>query len=227
MDHYTDDLELYALGMLERTERLTIDTHVRVCDVCTERLGRAEATVADLLESELADVQAPAALLARIPALPTRIAASRATSRLRTMAPQWATAAAVVFALTTGGFGVVNSQLAASLRGDGQLVSAMISGHFVHAQFRSPSGASLAAKVLYERHGRWYEILATGDAAAWRVAVVPAAGTGAIERPERFARRGDAFVLALPALGAIDQLQLRDESGRLVGSVRIPASGGR
>jgi anti-sigma factor RsiW len=39
-NHFDEELELYALGMLEPDERDRIDEHVRACDACAERKPR-------------------------------------------------------------------------------------------------------------------------------------------------------------------------------------------
>ncbi len=60
MDHFDEELELYALGMLEPGERDRVDVHVRTCDACAERLGRAEGAVACTRRRIAATADAPA-----------------------------------------------------------------------------------------------------------------------------------------------------------------------
>ncbi len=49
-EHPTDDLGLYALGLLEPKERVAIELHLATCDQCRADLAAHEATVAALAE---------------------------------------------------------------------------------------------------------------------------------------------------------------------------------
>lgn len=209
MDHPDDDLEAYALGLLDAERGAAIDAHVAACDACARRLGEAEATVAALVEGEYA---------AEPPERSPRARPARTVAR--------ALGLAATFALVAGGLGALDLQLSTALRDDGTLVRNMVASHFVHAQFHSPSGTELEAKVVYERHGRWYEVLATEIDASYRIAVISPAGSSVV-RAERFAKRGDSYALALPSLGEVRGLELRDGTDRTVGSVSVPKSGGR
>ena len=71
----------------------------------------------------------------------------------------------------------------------------MVDSHFVHAQFQAPGGAELPAKAIYERHGKWYEIVADGTP-AWRVVFVRPDGTRDPAGSD-FARRGAASIVFL------------------------------
>ena len=224
MDHPYDDLQSFALGTLERDEMRAIEAHVATCDTCAADLGGAEATVAAMLELEFAGAEISQTALERIAQLrgDTHVPPTMTTQRRSSRIIVIALAIAASFALATGGFAIRDVHLADALQSDGSLMDRMIASHFVHAQFRSPSGDELDAKVVYERNGRWFEILATGIDESYHVAVIPAGNAKPMVRPERFARRGDAFALALPAIGDIEALELRDGSGRVVGRVRIP-----
>ena len=56
IEHPTDDLGLYALGLLDREERAAITRHLSTCDTCRRELEAYDATVASLADG----VQAPA-----------------------------------------------------------------------------------------------------------------------------------------------------------------------
>ncbi|MBV8355632.1 MAG: zf-HC2 domain-containing protein, partial [Candidatus Eremiobacteraeota bacterium] len=49
--HPTDDLELYALGDLEASERSTIEAHLAQCATCRRAVGEAEETLAALADA--------------------------------------------------------------------------------------------------------------------------------------------------------------------------------
>jgi anti-sigma factor RsiW len=62
--HPTEDLGLYALGLLEPDERRTIERHITTCDICRAELAAHESTVASLAPE--AAVPAPTDLRRRI-----------------------------------------------------------------------------------------------------------------------------------------------------------------
>ncbi len=227
MNHPTDEFESYALGMLEPDRRSAIDAHVARCATCAAALGSAEATVAAIVESEFAHEPRDAfdhdAGAMRLTAA---VAAYPVTMHSPWRAVTVASGLAAAFALATGGLGIVDLRQAAALYDDGAIVHRMVASHFVHAQFLSLAGTPLDAKVVYERRGHWYTVFANGIDRSYRVAVVRRSGDLADERPERFVRRGDAYALALPALGPIEGMDLRDGAGRTVGRVRTPSFGG-
>jgi hypothetical protein len=219
LDHLEEEAELYALGLLDGAEHERVERHVRTCVACAERLGRAEATVAALADATVAREAAPAALRARVPTAPAAAAPLRPVTRLTWRSPAaWAGAAAAVFAVTSGSLVVQNAALQSNVAADGSVFVAMVHSHFNHVQFTSLDGTPIDAKVVYERHGGWYEILATGIDPGTRVATVRA---GAVtDAPERFVVRAAALTLALPALGAVDELRLLDAQGRLLARAR-------
>lgn len=194
-DHVGDDAALYALGMLEDDERARVDAHVRRCAPCAERLGEAEATVAAMAETALA------------PRAPRRL-------------PAWAAlAAAFLLALTSAVLGAQNAGLRHDLAADGTVLATLVRSHFLHAQFVAAGGVPVDAKVIYERRGGWYEIVALRATPAWRVEAIRPNGHDVV-LPGRFAVRGEAGVLDARGVGPVRQLLLYDAAGRLVGSVR-------
>lgn len=198
--HLDDLAELYALGLLDPDERDRVDAHVLVCDDCAARLGRAEAAMAALADATLAG----GASAVRVP---------------RRVSPfAWMSAAAAAFVIATAGLTQQNLALRADVRDDGAMLAAMVHSHFAHAQFVAPGGTPIAAKVVYEQHGRWYRVLAAGADARWRVAVVRG-GAGPVVAPQRFSVRGEVAELSLPG-GAMRELRLIDPSGAIAGIVR-------
>ncbi len=202
-NHIDDTAELYALGMLDESERERVDAHVRDCVPCLERLGRAEATVAAMAEANI-EKFAPVVDLA---------------AHRRRSVPAWAGyAAAAVFAISTGVLAQQNHVLSGAVHSDGLMLGAMVRSHFAHAQFSSPSGTPLEAKVIYERHGQWYDIVALDAQPSWRLAVVRDGST--VVMPQSFTQRGNADVMTLRDMGRVRELQLRDANGTVIGRVR-------
>ena len=106
---------------------------------------------------------------------------------------------------------------------DGAAFHAMIDSHFNHTQFTTSTGAPLAAKVVYERHGRWFEVLAHGIDPATRVAVVRAAGSTVVA--PAFRQTGDVLTLALPAFSDAHELRLIDAHGAVIGHAHVQFDG--
>ena len=193
MNHIDQEAELYALGMLDDDERVRIDEHLRECEPCTVLVGNAEAAVAALIDTT------------QIRNTPRRTA-------------WWPIAVAAAFAISTLGLLGQNVILRGALDSDGTYLATMVNSHFDHVQFQAPGGAPLPAKAVYERHGKWYEILADG-APDWRVVLVRADGTREPAGAD-FARRGSASIVYLTPAAPVRSIDLEDASGRVVGSVR-------
>jgi hypothetical protein len=217
VDHLGDSVETYAFGLLEPHERFRADAHLRGCAACAARVGEAEAVVAALTEATVEPRCAPAALRSRIPVAD---AFGRRSARLQPWrrVNAWIAAAAAVLVLASASLDAQNHALETSATADGALLGALVDSHFSHAQFTGPDGRPIAAKVLFERHGRWYAIVATNLATSARVEVVRGAVVSEVDR--RFVASGSAVTLTLPQLGRIDELRLRDAHGTLLGRVR-------
>jgi hypothetical protein len=185
MEHFDEELEHYALGMLEPDERDRIDEHVRTCDVCAERLGRAEAAVAAL--------------------------AVGSQQRRGPRLPAWPVAVAAAFALTSAVLFSQNLALRGAVTSDGRVLDALVLSHFVHVPFTATTATPAAAKVIYEQHGQWYQIVAERPA-DWHVAVT---GTdGVVHRiTEQPQARGTASYLTLTAVGRVRSFELDDANG--------------
>jgi hypothetical protein len=222
VDHLEERAELYALGMLDADDVARIDAHVAECGACEQRIGAAEAAVAALVDATQPPEAAPAEVRSRIPRpapAPANLGEYRAVRRRPLWLPAWAgSAVAAVFAAATVFLGVQNAGLRTHIADDGLIFGALVASHFSHAQFSSPAGAAVAAKVVYERRGGWYEIFATGIDPHTRVAAVRA-GT-AVELPERFSRSGTSLALSVRGLGRVDEFRLLDGAGRTLAAVR-------
>ena len=200
MNHIDQEAELYALGMLEDDERARVDEHLRKCIPCTVKVGEAEAAVAALIDSTQARRQQP-------------------------RAARWPLAVAAAFALAAAGLLGQNVILRGALGTDGTLLATMVDSHFDHVQFQAPGGVALPAKAIYERHGKWYEILADGTP-AWHVVFVRPDGTRDPAAAD-FARRGAASIVYLAPTTPVRTIQLEDAAGHVIGSVRPTLLGER
>jgi hypothetical protein len=111
-----------------------------------------------------------------------------------------------------------NVILHGALSSEGTLLATMIDSHFDHAQFQAAGGREIAAKAIYERHGKWYEILADGTP-AWHVVFVRPDGTRD-PAAAGFAHRGAASIVYLAPSTPVRSIELEDTGGHVVGSVR-------
>jgi anti-sigma factor RsiW len=185
--HLDDDAEAYALGLLDASERERVEAHITTCEPCLRRVGEAERTVMALV-----DATAPA------------LARPRAWVPAALAGLGLALAAAIVTAL-----GLQNA-----LTSDGELIALMSTSHFAHVQFHTPAGAPVDVKVVYERHGGWYSVIARG-APNVRVTLIEPDGTH-LKLDQRFVHRGGASYLTIDHPPAIAQLELDDPSGGVV-----------
>jgi len=192
MNHIDHEAELYALGMLDDEERSRIDEHLTTCEACTVLVGRAEAAVAALIDSTQ----------------------QRRTERRTAW---WPLAVAAAFALAALGLAGQNVIMRGALSSDGTMLATMVDSHFDHTQFQAPGGAALPAKAIYERHGKWFEILADGTP-AWHVVFVRPDGTRDPAGAE-FARRGAASIVYVAQSMPVKTIDLEDAGGHVVGSV--------
>jgi hypothetical protein len=191
MNHIDHEAELYALGMLDDAERTRIDDHLTTCSACTALVGTAEAAVAALVDA----TQQPKA--------------ERRTA-------WWPVAVAAAFAVAALGLLGQNVVMRGALSSDGTLLATMVNSHFDHTQFQAPGGTDLPAKAIYERHGKWFEILADG-APAWHVVFVRRDGSR--EPAAEFARRGAASIVYATPAAPVQTIELEDAGGHVVGSV--------
>lgn len=145
-EHIEELAELYALGALDDAERASVDAHVHSCATCAQRLGQAEALIAELTP----EVQPPAALDARM--------RSAFVPRTRFTAPRWQglVAAAFIIGLLPGLIFAALYKPAAPFQADrDRAIAAMVNSHFVHAQFIALTPDAPKAKVLYGRGSPW------------------------------------------------------------------------
>jgi hypothetical protein len=193
MNHIDHEAELYALGMLDDDERARIDEHLLTCEPCTVLVGNAEAAVAALIDTTQ-------------------------ERRPKQRRAWWPIAVAAAFAISALGLLGQNLVLHGELSGDGALLATMVNSHFDHAQFQAAGGREILAKAIYERHGKWYEILADGTP-AWHVVFVRPDGTRDPAAAE-FAHRGAASIVYLHPSTPVRSIELQDTDGHVVGSMK-------
>jgi len=133
--HLEDDAELYALGMLRPEERARADEHLATCDVCAQRVARAEAVVAEL------------AILPH-----AQIGVARPRRSYRPLGAVLALAAAL-FAGFAFGRGSAPSSTSDALR------TTLVHAHFRHVSLISQATPAIGAKVLYGNDGAWLWII--------------------------------------------------------------------
>jgi anti-sigma factor RsiW len=160
-DHVGENAELYALGELDELEAARVEHHARTCDECTRRLGEAEATVLQLIESGNVPTARPAPLDRRVRFAPP---ASRT--------PAWIAAVAAAFVIGLLPWGVMMTQRPVASTSSQPAIDAMLAGHFAHAPLVALRPGVPAAKVIYPRESGWIYILVGAGQDSFDVATV-------------------------------------------------------
>ena len=195
--HIGESAELYALGTLGSEQRAEVDAHVLECDVCAARLGEAERTVAAM---ELASAGPPRTVRAwRVPAA--------------------LTAAAFVLGLIPSAWFWSAQERARAYDADREAaLAAMVSSHFLHAQFQPLVAGAPKAKLIYARKGRWvYAMAQTGKPLVLKMR--GAAGEVTLGTLHTLGGSAELFV---PDAGAGRSFVLSD-AGRDLERVTLPA----
>jgi len=178
--------------MLYDAARARVDDHLLTCVACSELVGQAEAAVAALVDATQQRRREP-------------------------RAARWPFAVAAAFALAASGLLAQNVIMHGDLNADGTLFATLVNSHFDHTQFQAPNGTAIPAKAIYERHGKWYEILVDG-APAWHVIAIDRAGTRT-PVAATFAHRGAASIAYFDGAMPLRSIELDDANGHIVGSV--------
>jgi hypothetical protein len=177
--HPHDDIELYALGMLEPAERDQIDAHVATCMPCMQRLAQAEAVGAELAGA------LPRHASSR--ALSTRVMTSlhqhEVRPRMQRGWPGWGLAAAAAFALLVGG-GWQNYQFRSALQSQDVILAQIVHSHFNHVSLTtSLPDTSFGAKALFARDGSWVYLIVDHPPASLHVMATSASGVEDLGEP--------------------------------------------
>jgi hypothetical protein len=186
--HVGEDAELYALGQLDDVTRDRLERHVRVCAQCARRVGEAESTVLRLIEAQTPPV--PAALR------PFYAPSSRT----------WRWAAAIAAAFVLGLFPWLAVTLRSAPPATQQLaMTAMLHGHFLHADFVPDIAGAPEAKVIYARTGGWLYVLTAPGSERLSIVTVTRGSRSAVASVAPAAQTRAAFV---PLSGPIDEVLL-------------------
>jgi hypothetical protein len=205
-EHINEQAELYALGVLDDDERATVDAHVQTCEFCAKRVGDAQALIAE----SIAEHEPPRSLDVRV---------RKAFAPQAVRAPRWGglVAAAFVVGLLPGFIFAAFYRPAAPFQGDrDRAVAAMVSSHFLHAQFTAVSTDAPKAKVLYGRTSPWRFFVAQTNR-AYTVEAESANGASVLGTLHV---SGDAGELFVPQSSA--RAFLLVDGGRVVARVRLP-----
>jgi anti-sigma-K factor RskA len=146
--HPTEDLGLYALGLLEPDERRAIARHITTCDVCRAELGAHESTVASL---------APELTIATPPDLRQRIVARHDNAWTRRL-PVFAYAASAVLAVALVITGVSLSQERAMRDDYGRALAAVANGARV-VTLQAKGDTTTRGAIVISRDGAAYLVL--------------------------------------------------------------------
>jgi hypothetical protein len=179
MDHPHDDIELYALGMLEPLERDQVDTHVATCMPCMQRLAQAEAVGAELA-SALPRHASSRSLSTRIM---TSLHQLEPRPRVQRGWPGWGLAAAAAFALLIGS-GWQNYQFRTALQSQDIILAQLVHSHFNHVSLTTSfPELGFGAKALYARDGSWVYLIVDHAPASLHVVATSAKGVQDLGEP--------------------------------------------
>jgi len=198
MQHLGDDAELYALG-LAGTDRVDeIEAHLAQCTECRERVVAAESVAASLSS-------ALPAVPAGTPAASTTPSASEVPARpfpRRGWFAPLATAAALLFAVTTAIEGSAANTASTQIAATNTALLAIAASHFGHTTLTTSSG--VIAKAIYARDGAWCYVVA--DHAPPGAHVV--AHRGGVARDLGALANGAPATLFVRGAGKVDRVEI-------------------
>jgi hypothetical protein len=199
IEHVGDDAALYALGILDETERARIDLHASACTACALLLAQASDDVATLAAAGASGAVATA---------PVSIARPIPSARRPSYRPFLAVAAALLIGLLPSlYFWQQDRSMHTSM------VAQLDAMHRVAAMPHRTAAFSGAmgngAQVIYAPDGSWYVVLVRGVPTALRVVWMHDG-----ERTDlgTAVPHGDVAMLYLPASHRMDHLALMDGS---------------
>jgi anti-sigma factor RsiW len=202
-EHFDEDLELYALGALDRDEAQAVEAHAAVCAECSRRLGEAERAVASLDELTVPIFEPPAELGERI------ASAARTVVPLRPRRPlsvaRWGTLAACFLVAAAGITGTREvARDRATIASDDRAFSAIAASHFAHTTFTKTVPGAPTAKVLWGKNPQWLYVIVDSRACACNVVARTAAGERDLGAPEPRDATATLFVDNLPGVTSVE-----------------------
>jgi anti-sigma factor RsiW len=176
-DHLEDELELYALGMLESHERQAVDAHVATCDLCLARLTEAEEVGASLAAVLPRHTPSPELSVRLMASLQATQEVTRLDDRRKVrMQPVWWMGAAAAFLLFIGQ-SWQSYQMGNALRSQDAVLATLVHSHFDHVNLTIAQPApGFGAKAIYARNGNWMYLLVDHPPASVHVIVTSADG---------------------------------------------------
>jgi hypothetical protein len=202
-EHFDEDLELYALGALDRAQAQAVEDHTAGCAECSRRLGEAERTVASLDALTVPLFEPPAELGARIASSARSVVPLR--PRRRPNLVRWGTLAAcfaVAAAGVTGTREVVQDR--ATIAGDDRAFSAIAASHFAHTTFTKTAPDAPTAKVLWGKNPQWLYVIVDSRSCACDVVARTADGERDLGAPEPRGATATLFVDSLPGVTSVE-----------------------
>ncbi|MGH7661701.1 MAG: zf-HC2 domain-containing protein [Vulcanimicrobiaceae bacterium] len=173
-EHYSEELELYALGDLDEQDRAAIEAHALTCAECARRLGEAEETLASM-----------SSLLPAYRAPQRRPSTWKPTARI-------AVAAAFVAGLLVAAFTLAFVNVGSGSNDDVRAQIAMTHAHFQHVQLAPVAAGAPAAKVIYAQDRSWLYVIVDDGRSGYRL--LSAGPSGAHELAALVAHGGSSSV---------------------------------
>lgn len=212
MTAHIDELaDLYALGALDDDERAHLDAHLALCDICTARVGEAEAAALLLIEAE-SQLEANSHATSRASNV---VALRKHQFSLREFALAVA-AALIIGIIPTSYFGVQMMHMSQSMRTQNQLVTRLASNDYRRVAFAGDANAP-SGHVMYANDGSWYYIVVDDPSRPLRVAWQH---NGIDHILGTVAKNGHQAVLYLAQSSKMDSLALMDGTS-IVASAKL------
>jgi len=142
----------YAMGSCDRTAMVEIDAHVLFCDQCARVLGEAEAAVCSLVIPQ----QPSPKLVDRVAGIVNK------PTRRTPLFLRFAIAALVALAMLGSLAATRYFREQAAIVVETNAMTAMLHGHFVHAQFKNIRPDAPLAKVVFARETTWLYVIVEG-----------------------------------------------------------------
>lgn len=216
-EHFDEDLELYALGGLDRAQAQAVEEHAAGCAECSRRLGEAEQTVASLDALTVPLFEPPAELGSRIAnsarnVVPLRPRRWPDFARWGTLAACFAVAAVGI----TGTHEVLQDR--ATIAGDDRAFSAIAASHFAHTTLTKIAPDAPTAKVLWGKNPQWLYVIVDSPTCTCDVVAQTAAGERDLGAPES---RGATATLFVDSLPGVTSVELRN-GARVIATAKHP-----
>jgi hypothetical protein len=224
--HIGDSAELYALGVLDASERHEIEAHVALWDTCARELGRAEAIVVSLDSAAVVRHEAPKRLLQRIIASADNtppLLSKELRLRGKLLLPRvtaWSALAAAMLLFVSGVWLVrENTALRTSIARNDLAFVTVARSHFRHTNFSGNSADAPTAKVLYALDGSWLYLIIDQADCACRLNAHTASGERDLGSPINEGTTSTLFVTTAEKPLSLDLI--RDSDKRILSTATL------